>query len=189
MRLLYATTNAAKIQFMKKRVEPLGIELLCLSDIDAPAFDIKESGNSPLENAKIKALAYYGELKMPLFSCDSGLYIEDLDDAKQPGVNVRGQDDIMSDEETIAYYSSLATEFGGSMTAWYQNAIYLVLDKTRVFEYMGDDITSERFLLVSKPHEKRREGFPLDSLSVNIGTGKYRSLLTRTYSSEIQLGT
>ena len=66
------------------------------------------------------------------------------------------------------YYSSLATEFGGNMTAWYQNAIYLILDETQIFEYMGDDIASEKFLLVSKPHEKRREGFPLDSLSVHI---------------------
>jgi len=40
-------------------------------------------------------------------------------------------------------------------------------------EYMGEDIASDPFLLVAKPHEKRREGFPLDSLSVHIESGKY----------------
>ena len=40
---------------------------------------------------------------------------------------------------------------------------------------MGEDITSERFYLVSKPHEKRvkEKGFPLDCLSVHIDSGMY----------------
>ena len=38
---------------------------------------------------------------------------------------------------------------------------------------MGEDIASDPFLIVAKPHEKRREGFPLDSLSIHIGSGKY----------------
>ena len=29
------------------------------------------------------------------------------------------------------------------------------------------------FILAAKPHEKRVEGFPLDSLSIDIGSGKY----------------
>ena len=173
MKLIYGTTNKAKIEFMKKRVEPLGIELLSLEDVNAPKLRIDENGNSPLENAKIKALAYYEALKMPLFSCDSGLYIDGLDDARQPGINVRGLHDHMNDDETREYYSALAAEFGGKMTARYQNAICLILDETRIYEYMGDDIASEPFWLVSKPHEKRNEGFPLDCISVHIESGKY----------------
>ena len=59
------------------------------------------------------------------------------------------------------------------MAARYKNAICLILDETRIYEYMGDDITSEPFWLVSKPHEKRNEGFPLDCISVHIESGKY----------------
>ena len=173
MKLVYGTTNKAKIEFMKKSVEPLGIELLSLEDVNAPKLRIDENGNSPLENAKIKALAYYEALKMPLFSCDSGLYIDGLDDARQPGINVRGLHDHMNDDETKAYYSSWAAEFGGKMTARYKNAICLILDETRIYEYIGDDIASEPFWLVSKPHEKRNEGFPLDCISVHIESGKY----------------
>ena len=175
MKLIYGTTNKAKIEFMKRRVEHLGIKILSLNDVGAPKMHIEENGNSPLDNAKIKALAYYDALKMPVFSCDSGLYIDGLDDERQPGINVRGQGDYMDDDETIRYYSTLAAELGGSMTARYQNAICLVLNETQVYEYMGDDIASERFLLVSKPHEERVKvkGFPLDCLSVHIESGKY----------------
>ena len=174
MKLIYGTTNKAKIDFMKKRIEPLGIELLSLNDACAPKLDIDESGNTPIENAKIKALAYYRALQQPVFSCDSGLYIDGLDETRQPGAHVRSVDGReLNDEETTAYYSSLAAEFGGSMTARYQHAICLVLDETQIYEYMGEDIASERFIISSKPHERRNEGFPLDCLSVHIESGKY----------------
>jgi 8-oxo-dGTP diphosphatase len=173
MKLIYGTTNKAKVESMRRRIEGLGVEMLCLNDVYAPKLDIKEDGSNPLENAKIKALAYYNVLKQPLFSCDSGLYIDGLDEARQPGQNVRGADDSMTDDEAVAYYSALAEEFGGKLVARYKNAVVLVLDENRVYEYMGDDIFSEPFYIVSKPHSIRNEGFPLDSLSVHIESGEY----------------
>lgn len=174
MKLLYGTTNKAKIDFMKRRVAPLGIEILSLTDVNAPDLNIDESGNNPLENAKIKALAYYRALHMPVFSCDSGLCIEGLEEHLQPGVHVRNiNGNRLGDKEMIEYYSFLALERGGRMKARYQNGICLVLDETRVYEYMGEDIASKPFYLVSKPHQERRDGFPLDSLSVHIKSGKY----------------
>ena len=112
--LICGTTNKGKIDFMRRRLEPLGIEMLSLADVNAPKLDIDESGNSPLENAKIKALAYYRALKQPVFSADSGLYLDGVDDARQPGVHVRrvgGRN--LTDDEMIEYYSSLAAEMGG----------------------------------------------------------------------------
>ena len=173
MKLLYGTTNKSKIEFMQKRVAHLGMELLNLSDVSAPKLHIVENGNSPLENARIKAQAYFETLRMPLFSCDSGLYIEGLDDDRQPGINVRGVGDCMNDDETIAYYASLANEMGGKMTAQYKNAICLILGDGQMYEYMGDDIASSPFYIVSKPHNMRNVGFPLDSLSVHIESGEY----------------
>ena len=181
MKLIYGTTNKAKIEFMRKSIKPLGIEILSLNDMKAPKLEIDENGNTPLENAKIKALAYYRELRLPLFSCDSGLYIDGLETARQPGAHVRsvgGRE--LNDEEAISYFSALATEFGGSMTARYQHAICLVLDETHIYTHMGEDIASERFLIVSKPHAKRNEGFPIDSLSVEIESGMYYYDIDRT---------
>ncbi|MDR1299685.1 MAG: hypothetical protein LBJ84_05480 [Oscillospiraceae bacterium] len=174
MRLIYGTTNQSKILIMKRRVEPLGIEILSLGDVNAPDLHIDESGGDPLENAGIKALVYYRALRMPVFSCDSGLYIEGFDDARQPGVHVRSIDGRrLDDDEMIAYYSALAAESGGSMIARYRNAICLVLNERRIYKHMGDDIAGERFIITSKAHKNRSEGFPLDSLSVHIKSGKY----------------
>lgn len=174
MQLVYGTTNKSKIHFMKRRIEPLGVEILSLNNVSVPYIDIDETGNSPLENAKIKALSYYNVLKMPVFSCDSGLYIDGIDDKRQPGVHVRNVNgNRLNDDDMIVYYADLAAEFGGRMTARYQNAICLVMNELEIYEYMGKDIASEPFYIVSIPHEKRRDGFPLDSLSIHIESGQY----------------
>jgi len=174
MKLLYGTSNHSKIKTMREHVAPLGIEILSLNDISAPDIEIDESGTHPLENARIKALAYYDALKIPVFSCDSGLYIDGLEDARQPGVYVRRINGRrLSDDEMIAHYSTLANESGGSLTARYQHSICLVLDEGEIHEHAGEDIASEPFMIVSTPHAKRSKGFPLDSLSVHIASGMY----------------
>ncbi|MCL1995192.1 MAG: hypothetical protein FWG63_03210 [Defluviitaleaceae bacterium] len=176
MDLLYATTNQSKISFMRNCLKQLDITISSLADISLDLAEmpkIVENGNSPLDNAKIKALAYYKALRVPLFSCDSGLYIDGLSEERQPGINVRGTNDHMNDAEAIAYYSALAAEMGGKMTARYKNAICLILENGQIHEHMADDIASPPFHIVDKPHNKRKIGFPLDSLSVNIESGQY----------------
>ena len=176
MKLVYGTSNQSKIQTMKEHVSALGLEIFSLNDVSAPELDIDESGTHPLENARIKALAYYKALKIPVFSCDSGLYIDGLDTSRQPGVHVRRINGRrLNDDEMIAHYSALAKEFGGSITARYRNAICLVLAEDKIHEHDGDDIASERFMIVDTPHPGRKHspGFPIDSLSVHIGSGMY----------------
>ena len=174
MKLLYGTSNKSKIRVMKEYIASLGIEISSLDDVSAPLPDIDESGSSPLENARIKALAYYKALKTPVFSCDSGLYIDGLDDTRQPGVHVRRINGRrLNDDEMIAYYSALANEFGGKLTARYQHSICLVMDDAKIYEHAGEDLASQRFYIVSKPHPRRYEGFPIDSLSVEIQSGMY----------------
>jgi len=173
MKLIYGTTNKSKIAFMQCALDGMGIEILSLADVNAPKMHVEENGNSPLDNARIKVKAYYEALRMPIFSADSGLYIDGLDESRQPGINVRGAGDHMNDDDVIAHYSALAEELGGRMTARYRNAICLIAADGKLYEYMGDDIASKPFYIVSKPHAKRLEGFPLDSLSVHIASGEY----------------
>jgi len=177
---VYGTSNAGKIQFMREVFEPLGFRLIGIGELSVNLPVVDESGNSPLENASIKALAYYKALReqtdfdYPVFSCDSGLYIEGLSEAEQPGVHVRrvgGKN--LTDEEMIAYYASVAERLGGKVIARYRNAICLVVNENEIYEHMGDDIASATFWLASKPHPKRESGFPLNSLSVHIESGQY----------------
>lgn len=181
VRLLYGTGNSAKLQSMKESLKQLDIEIIGLSDMkEAPSVD--ESGGSPLENARIKALTYYHFYGIPVFSCDSGLFFDnpDFPAELQPGVNVRNVGGKrLSDEEMTAYYGGLAAKYG-RLTARYKNAVCLVLSENVAVESMDDSLSGNPFYIVDKPHEKRAEvsGFPLDSLSVHIPTGKYYYDLT-----------
>ena len=174
MKLLYGTSNQGKLQHMKEMLSGLDIEIYGLDEVSETIDFIDESGNNPLENARIKAMTYYKAMKVPVFSCDSGLYIDGLDNDEQPGVHIRRiNGKVLNDEEMIEYYSNLALRFGGEVRAKYKNAICLVVDETNVYEYDGDDISSETFIITAKAHPRRINGFPLDSLSLDINTGKY----------------
>ena len=175
MKILYGTTNNAKIQVMKNAVASLDIELIGLGDMDSELPNIIENGKTPLENAEIKAKAYYEAFHIPVFSCDSGLYFDELQEDEQPGLHVRrvnGKE--LTDDEMIEYYGSLAEQHNGKITGRYRNAICFILDETNHYSSMDMSIATEPFILVQKPHSKQRvEGFPLDSLSIDIATGKY----------------
>lgn len=173
-KVLYGTTNPAKLQAMRKITDSLGIELIGLHDLNLPLPDIDESGRDPLENAKIKAGIYYKAFSMPVFSCDSGLYFDELEESLQPGTHIRrANGKWMSDEEMIQYYSGLAKKNKDCLTGRYRNAICFIVNDTTVFSSMDDALMSGPFWLVSKPHKKRVPGFPLDSLSVDIPSGRY----------------
>ena len=105
MKILYGTTNKGKLQAMEKSVKPLNIELIGLNDLNCELPAINENGRTPLENAEIKARAYYEAFHMPVFSCDSGLYFDELEEDEQPGIHVRrvnGRE--LTDDEMIQYY-------------------------------------------------------------------------------------
>ena len=190
IKLLYGTTNKAKITVMENAVKDLGIELISLNDLNYELPVIIENGKTPLENAEIKAKAYYEAFHMPVFSCDSGLYFDELEDEEQPGIHVRrvgGKE--LSDEEMTEYYASLAKKHSGKLTGRYRNAIYFILDENSHYSSMDMSIVTEPFILVSTPHPKRVEGFPLDSLSKDMKTGEYYyDLEEKEVSSNVEEG-
>lgn len=172
--ILYGTGNPAKLEAMRRRLEGLNIEIIGLRDVEGEIPQVVEDGSTPLENARKKALEYYKAFHMPVFSCDSGLYIDNIPEAEQPGVHVRTVNGkYLSDDEMIEYYTGLARKYG-DLTARYRNAICLVMDEENIYEAMEENMASEKFIITSKPHSTiRKEGFPLDSISLDIATGKY----------------
>ena len=177
MKLLYGTGNLAKLSAMRNRLEQLDIELIGLNDLRVEGKnvpEVKEDGNTPLENARLKAMAYYEAFQIPVFSCDSGLYFDNVPNEVQPGVHVRNVNGkCLSDDEMIDYYSGLVKTYG-NLVARYRNAICFVMDNTHIYETMEPSMESEKFILTDKPHSTiRKEGFPLDSISLDIKTNKY----------------
>lgn len=178
MKVLVGTSNLNKVETIKEFVKDTDIELITPKDLKIK-LEVEESGSTPVENAKLKALAYYDKVKIPVISFDSGLYFINVDknDKRQPGVYVRrvnGKE--LTDDEMIQHYKKVAESFGGKVKASYLNGYCIVMDKDNIYEFMDTDlktIDAYSFYLVDKPHKKRTPGWPLDSLSVEESTGKY----------------
>ena len=175
MEVLFATKNPAKIKRYSQKLEERGIQVLTLQDIDIN-LKVEETGKNALENAYLKAKAYYDATRIISIGIDDTLFIEGLPDEKQPGTNVRrvnGKE--LSDDEMIQHYTNLVKEYGEKLIArWvYGIAIY---NGSKSKQYTW---SKENFYFVDKPCEKRNPGYPLDSISVMPEYNKYFVELTQ----------
>jgi 8-oxo-dGTP diphosphatase len=107
----------------------------------------------------------------------------------QPGVHVRrvgGRN--LTDAEMINHYAALAAEFeknhGKPLTARYRNAI-AVIANDKVFECFDDSIASSRFRLMAKPHPIIEDGFPINSISAELTSGRYYNDIRAEQANEM----
>ncbi len=183
LEIIYGTGNGAKISYMEETLKNLPVKIVGLHQaaekegIILP--DIKETGENPLENARLKAEGYFRVFGKPVFSCDSGIYLwnyttkEPLPDEEQPGIHIRGNGERrLGDEELLAYYIGLVKKYG-QVCGRFKNGICFIWNGEQRKESMSESMWGEPFLLTDKPHEKRVEGFPVDRISLDISTGKY----------------
>jgi XTP/dITP diphosphohydrolase len=79
-RILLATGNPKKAEEMKRLLEVYSMQV----EVPEEDINVEEVGSSFLENAYIKAQAYYERYRMPILADDSGLVVYALDG--YPGV-------------------------------------------------------------------------------------------------------
>ena len=174
MKVLFATTNMAKVRKYKEKLKENGIELITINDLNFK-LDIDENGKNAIENAYIKAKTYYDVVKIPTIGMDNCLFIEELQEEKQPGTHVRrinGKE--LKDDEMIEYYTNLVKQYGGKLTAkWVYGMVICNGKETKEYTWSKGD-----FYLVSKPCKERNPGYPLDSISVMPENNKYWLELT-----------
>ena len=81
--IIYGTGNSAKIAYMKRALKDIPLLITGLSEAAEKEGillpQIAETGTTVLENARLKAECYFRLFQRPVFSCDSGLYLWDLD--------------------------------------------------------------------------------------------------------------
>lgn len=169
MKVLFATTNPAKIKKYAEKLKERNIEVLTIKDL---GINLKpeETGKNAIENAYIKAKTYYDATKITTIGMDNNLYIEELPEEKQPGTHVRrinGKE--LNDDEMIKHYSNLVKEYGRKLTAkWVYGMV--IYDGKETKEYSW---SKSHFYFVDKPSEKRNLGYPLDSISIMPDCNKY----------------
>lgn len=177
MDILAGTTNRNKVLTIQRYLKEYGVKVVTPQDLQLHVR-IDENGATPIENAKIKALAYHRAAHIPTVAFDSGLYFLDLedDDPLQPKTHVRRvAGSVLSDEEMIAYYSKLASRYNGRLFSAYRNGYCVVYDEAHIYTYMDDKETARSFAfyLCDRPHTLRTPGWPLDSISIDAKTMKY----------------
>ena len=175
MKLLFGTGNKMKYEMMKERLKELSdIEVIIPKMLDLN-LDIVEDGNTPEENAIIKAKAYYEATKLPTIAEDSGLYIDKFSEDEQPGLFVKRVNGIegLSDEEILNHYISKLNTYGGESLACYHTGVCLIDENGNIH---SDIIEEEKFLLTTKVYEGEKvSGGVLECISYDINANKYFS--------------
>lgn len=183
-KVLFATSNPAKLKRFSKGLLENEIELISLKDINLD-LDVEENGKDAIQNALIKARAYYQSTKMPVIAMDDTLFLEGVPSKLQPGMYVRRiNGKRLTDEEMIKYYSALAKKYGieGKITARWIYGMAVIKDGTEsTYTWSKED-----FYLVDTPSEKLTSGYPLNTISMNKKLGKYFTDLTESDKILIQ---
>lgn len=182
MKVLFATTNPAKVNKYKNALEEKGIELITIKDLKFE-LPIEETGKNAIENAYIKANTYYEATKIPTIGMDNNLFIEGFPEEKQPGTHVRRiNGKTLNDEEMIKYYTNLVKENGEKLLAkWVYGMVICSSFGVKELSW-----SKEHFYFVDKPCKKRNPGYPLDSISVVPKFNKYFVELTNEDKNEWQ---
>ena len=175
MELFFFFFYEAKLKRFNK-LECQGIKILGLKDVNVD-IDIDENGKNAIENAIIKAKAYYDKLSITTMAMDDNLYIENIPDDLQPGMYVRRVNGKrLNDDEMINYYSNLAKTYGdnGVLTARWVYGLAIIKDgNIKTYTWSNED-----FYITSKVSPKRHVGYPLDSISINKKLNKYFTDIT-----------
>ena len=175
LKVLFATTNSAKVEKYANKLKEKNIDLVTIKDIGIN-LHIEECGKDAIENAYIKTKAYYDKTGIITIGMDDNLYIEGLPEEKQPGTHVRrvnGKE--LNDEEMIEYYTNLVKQYGKKLSAkWVYGMV--IYNGKEIKKYSW---SKSNFYLVDTPSEKRNVGYPLDSISIMPECNKYFVDLTK----------
>ena len=139
--------------------------------------------NKLVENAYIKAKAYYDATGIPAIGMDNNLFIEGLPKEEQPGTHVRRiKGKTLTDEEMIQYYTKLVKKYGGKLAAkWVYGMVIYKGKETKEYTW-----SKSHFYLVDKPCEKRIPGYSLDSISIMPENNKYWLELTEEDKRQLE---
>lgn len=172
-KLFLGTTNPVKIAIVQAAICSLPLEMLLPSDL-CMDVQIEETGETTLENARIKARAYCELTNLPTLAIDGGLWIEKFPAEKQPGAKVKriGR----TDEAVLAYYKRELEMVGGESPCTWEGSLALAFPDGRVIT----DTYRTQSILTTKAHGTAVPGIALATITM--------SLLNRKYHSEMAWG-
>jgi XTP/dITP diphosphohydrolase len=128
MKLVVASANRGKLIEIASILDSSSQELMALGDI-VPGWQVEESGESFLDNARLKATAAFRWTGLPSVADDSGLCVVGLGLA--PGIrSSRYAGEGKSDADRVAaLLQAMAGLDGRDRVAWFECVAYAVLPR------------------------------------------------------------
>ena len=167
MKIFFATKNKDKIIKMKNRLKDLDIKVITPYDININ-IEIEENGNNVIENATLKAKAYFDKIKIPTIATDSSLYVEKFH--IQPGLFVKRVNGVtLNEDELEKHYINELNKIGGKSKAFYVTGIVLIQDGG----ISSIEIKEDEFIFTSNTCAHNRNFDPLSRLEYDEKIGKY----------------
>ena len=165
--VFFATKNKDKIIKMRNRLKGLDIKVITPYDNNVN-IEIEENGSNVIENATLKARAYFDKIKIPTIATDSSLYVEKFD--IQPGLFIKRINGVtLNDDELEEHYINELNKVGGTSRAFYVTGLVLVRDG----KVNSIQIKEDEFIFTSNVCKNNRNYDPLSRLEYDEKIGKY----------------
>ncbi len=183
-KLVLGTHNRAKLSEMRLGLQPLssiGVELVDLDSLGI-TLDVKETGKTFLDNAKLKAKEYASRTGLPTLTDDGGLEIDVLNGA--PGVRSRRWLGYEADDEELIRHTlkMLSGMHGDKRRAHLTNVACFYNPATNSFECSKQTISG---FIAEKPSPRAAKGFPFRALFIVDKYNKYYDELTAKEHREV----
>jgi len=164
-KLLIATNNAGKIEEISDILGEINVQLVLPDELQLD-LDVSETGQSYLENARQKAVAFCEASGLPSLADDTGLEVAALEGA--PGLHSKrySPDPLASDAHRR---NLLLTNLAGKPRPWYARfvcAVVLALPDGITIQYESE---CEGEII---PEERGDFGFGYDRIFLFSGVGK-----------------
>lgn len=183
MKILFGTSNPGKIKYMKNILKDFPFEIININEINVNQ-NVEEIGSTPRENARIKAMHYYNQSKLPTFAIDSGLWLDKFPDDMQPGVYVRRVNNkVLTDEELLEHMVAQLNKVGGESLGHWRNSICFILDENNIIE----DTIDDSWIFRNKIYDLYIKGEPLTSIQYHKVTNEPKVKLKLEEKSSIDM--
>ena len=159
--ILFFSNNVSKIEEINKLFEKLSINILSLNNFNFNK-ELKETGKTFVENAKIKSDYGYNNFRIPCFADDSGICIEAL--GYKPGIFSRRFLESFPKKNDCFKYILNKTKIKNK--AYFKTSICLTIKKNYIISFEG--VINGR---ISK-YISGRKGFGYDPIFIPNGFSK-----------------
>ncbi len=186
--ILLATNNQGKVERYAGLIEKGGISsrLHTPAKLGIEAVRVEESGTTLMDNAILKARAYFGKTDMPILANDTGFWLETEGFVTAPKrVALQGESELTLSKEQVSerlltFWQKKAADNGGQViAAWVDVFVVLCPDNTlKTAEARREVILTDT--VFGKPHIE----LPVRALYISRITN--RPAITHTEAEEMQ---